>query len=309
MWAEDSVATPVPSRGGRVSLRKFVITLAVLSASCAAPAAADGFVASWAASAHGPYPVGNPTAQPELRFAFPSPERGARDQSFRMIVRPDVWGREARIRLSNAFGTRPVTFDGAFVGLQESGSAIVPGTNPAATFGGNAGVVVPPGGSVVSDPEARVRRLARGPAPEGAQARRELPRRRRERPGDVARQGPDELVPQRAGRGPSGRGRGRGRVPLLDHVVVLPGRARDERAGRHQGAGGLRGLDHRRDGVDPQRRRPLARRAGPPPPRGLRGPPRRGQRGDRRQPGGGAGGVRAGDAVRGRPVGGLAHRA
>jgi lysophospholipase L1-like esterase len=152
MWAEDSVATPVPSRGGRVSVRNLAIALAVLAVSCAAPAAADEFVASWAASAHGPYPVGNPTAQPELRFAFPSPERGARDQSFRMIVRPDVWGREARIRLSNAFGTRPVTFDGAFVGLQESGSAIVPGTNTAATFGGNAGVVVPPGGSVVSDP-------------------------------------------------------------------------------------------------------------------------------------------------------------
>ena len=135
-----------------MAVRNFAITLAVLAVSCAAPAAADGFVASWAASAHGPYPVGNPTAQPELRFAFPSPERGARDQSFRMIVRPDIWGREARIRLSNAFGTRPVTFDGAFVGLQESGSAIVPGTNTAATFGGNTSVVVPAGGSAVSDP-------------------------------------------------------------------------------------------------------------------------------------------------------------
>ena len=35
-------------------------------------------------------------------------------------------GTQTRIRLSNAFGTKPVTFDGAFVGLQESGSAIVP---------------------------------------------------------------------------------------------------------------------------------------------------------------------------------------
>ena len=36
-----------------------------------------GWVASWTASAHGPYPVGNPTAQPEQKFALPSAETGA----------------------------------------------------------------------------------------------------------------------------------------------------------------------------------------------------------------------------------------
>ena len=35
-----------------------------------------------------------------------------------MIVRPDIWGRQARLRFSNAFGTKPVTFDGVYVGLQ-----------------------------------------------------------------------------------------------------------------------------------------------------------------------------------------------
>ena len=103
------------------------------------PAYADRWVASWAASAHGPYPAGYPTAQLELKFAFPVPEQGARNQTFRLIVRPDVWGRQARIRLSNAFGTRPVTFDDAFVGLQESGSAIVAGTNRAILFKGKKG--------------------------------------------------------------------------------------------------------------------------------------------------------------------------
>lgn len=115
------------------------------------PAYADRWVASWAASAHGPYPAGYPTAQLELKFAFPVPEQGARNQTFRLIVRPDVWGRQARIRLSNAFGTRPVTFDDAFVGLQESGSAIVARTNRAILFKGKKGVTVPPGESVVSD--------------------------------------------------------------------------------------------------------------------------------------------------------------
>ncbi|WP_204266497.1 hypothetical protein, partial [Enterobacter hormaechei] len=80
------------------------------------------------------YPVGNPTAQPELKFAFPSPEAGARDQTFRMIVKPDAWGPQARIRLSNAFGSKPVTFDGAYLGLQESGAAVLKGTNQPVLF-------------------------------------------------------------------------------------------------------------------------------------------------------------------------------
>jgi lysophospholipase L1-like esterase len=116
------------------------------------PAYADRWVASWAASAHGPYPAGFPTAQLEMKFAFPVPEQGAKNQTFRLIVRPDVWGRQARIRLSNAFGTKPVTFDDAFVGLQESGGAIVAGTNRAILFKSNKSVTVPPGESVVSDP-------------------------------------------------------------------------------------------------------------------------------------------------------------
>jgi len=125
-----------------------LVTLLAISG----PARADHWVASWTGSAHGPYPIGNPTAEPELKFAFPSPEQGARDQTFRLIVRPDVWGHQTRIRLSNVFGTRPATFDDVFVGLQQSGGAIVEGTNVAVQFGGKPSVTIPPGESVVSDP-------------------------------------------------------------------------------------------------------------------------------------------------------------
>jgi lysophospholipase L1-like esterase len=125
---------------------------AVLIALCAAsPARAEKWVASWTASAHGPYPSGNATAQPELKFVFADPAQGARDMSFRMIVKPDVWGKSTRIRLSNAFGTKPVTFDGAFVGLQESGAAVVAGTSKAVMFKGKSSVTVAPGQSIVSD--------------------------------------------------------------------------------------------------------------------------------------------------------------
>src|SRR5215467_11090303 len=85
----------------------------------------EKWVVSWTASAQGPYPVGNPSAQPDQRFAFPSAQAGANDQTLRLIVRPDIWGRQARLRLTNAFGTRPVTFDDAFVGLQLGGAALV----------------------------------------------------------------------------------------------------------------------------------------------------------------------------------------
>lgn len=109
------------------------------------------WVTSWAASVQGPYPSGNPSAQPNLRFAFPSAETGARDQTFRLIVRPDLWGREARLRFSNVFGTRPVTFDGVFAGMHGSGGAVIPGTNRPVRFGGKASVTVAPGASVWSD--------------------------------------------------------------------------------------------------------------------------------------------------------------
>jgi lysophospholipase L1-like esterase len=113
--------------------------------------AADKWVTSWAASVHGPYPVGNPSAQPVQKFAFPAPADGARDQTFRLIVKPEFWGRQARLRFSNALGTKPVTFDGAYVGLQHSSATLVSGTNRPVTFGGKPSVTVEPGKDVWSD--------------------------------------------------------------------------------------------------------------------------------------------------------------
>ena len=134
-------------------------TIAALPALIALPAMAQpqkpadrGWVAAWTASAQGPYPVGNATVQPELKFALPTPERGANDQSFRLILRPDVWGREARIRLTNAFGTKPVTFDDVGVALQTSGAVLVPRSGRPITFTGKSSVTLAPGQSLVSDP-------------------------------------------------------------------------------------------------------------------------------------------------------------
>jgi lysophospholipase L1-like esterase len=110
-------------------------------------------VASWAASPQGPYPSGNPSAQPALEAVFESPSSGASDQTFRLIIEPDLWGSIVRIRFANTFGTRPLTLDGVFVGLQSSGGNIAAGTNRPVTFQrGQASVVIPVGGATYSDP-------------------------------------------------------------------------------------------------------------------------------------------------------------
>ncbi len=122
---------------------------------CAAQAqAADEpkkWVASWTASVHGPYPAGNPSAPPDMKLAIPSAEAGARDQSFRLILKPEIWGREARLRFSNALGSRPVTFADVHVGLQQTSSALIAGTNQPVSFRGRKSVTVKPGESVWSD--------------------------------------------------------------------------------------------------------------------------------------------------------------
>jgi lysophospholipase L1-like esterase len=110
------------------------------------------WVATWAASVQGPYPSGNPVAQPVLDFAFPSPERGAAGQTFRLMVKPDLWGSRMRFRFANTFGVRPLTLDDVFVGLQGSGGSVAAGTNTRATFHGRRSVTIPPGESVVTDP-------------------------------------------------------------------------------------------------------------------------------------------------------------
>jgi lysophospholipase L1-like esterase len=127
---------------------------AIIVATACMPAsanAADKWATSWAASVQGPYPVGNPSAQPVQKFAFPTPEAGARDQTFRLIVLPDIWGKQTRLRFSNALGTKPVTFDGAYVGLQFGSATLVAGTNRPVLFGGKPSVTVEPGKDVWSD--------------------------------------------------------------------------------------------------------------------------------------------------------------
>jgi lysophospholipase L1-like esterase len=128
------------------------------------------WVTVWGASAHGPYPIGNPSAQPEMKFAFPDAGAGADDQSFRLIVRPGIWGPRARLRFSNAFGNKPLSLDHVFVALQSYAGHIVAGSSRAVTFGRQSQVSIQPGQVLWSDPVAL--RFTPGPADASLEGRK-----------------------------------------------------------------------------------------------------------------------------------------
>jgi hypothetical protein len=76
----------------------------------------------------------------------------AYDQSFRMIVKPDLWGNTVRLRFSNGFGDRDISLAAVAIGLQESGGNVAHATSVRVTFGGKKGVTIPRGVEVLSDP-------------------------------------------------------------------------------------------------------------------------------------------------------------
>ena len=112
------------------------------------------WIAVWAASPQGPYPAGNPSAQPDLSPVLPDPRRGAVDQSFRMIVRPSVWGRAMRVRFTNVFGQRAVPLSHLRLALDGGGGGVLPGTSVPLTFGGHDHARIAPGEALWSDPVA-----------------------------------------------------------------------------------------------------------------------------------------------------------
>src|SRR3954462_14862462 len=74
------------------------------------------------------------------------------NQTVRMILRTSIGGRRARVKLSNAFGSTPVTVGAAHLAKRGTGSAIVAGTDRTLTFAGKASFTMMPGVVAVSDP-------------------------------------------------------------------------------------------------------------------------------------------------------------
>ncbi|MGB8478413.1 MAG: SGNH/GDSL hydrolase family protein [Acidobacteriaceae bacterium] len=125
--------------------------LVVPSCYAASAAAQSPWVATWGAA----MVATNPGDAPDFT-----------GQTLREIVHTSVGGQQARVWLSNRFGTEPLDIGAAHIALSASGSF---GTNPdgtpnqsgiqadtdhALTFNGRDTVVIPPGAEVVSDPVA-----------------------------------------------------------------------------------------------------------------------------------------------------------
>ena len=129
--------------------------------------AADGmdWAATWTAAQQGAFvepgvaavePVGD--FRPEVFFPQPNAIRFAlpggksTDQTFRMMVRPDIWSDTVRIRFSNVFGKEPLVIGSAAAGLQEYSAHVIPGTSAPVTFDGKPSVTIAPGARLFSDP-------------------------------------------------------------------------------------------------------------------------------------------------------------
>ncbi|MFI0770911.1 SGNH/GDSL hydrolase family protein [Streptomyces sp. NPDC021218] len=119
----------------RAALGGVAAALLAAAALQATPAEAAGGrhdVVTWAASAD--------------RLGDGTPDRG-----YRMVVHTSAAGSDLRIRLSNAFGDRPLTLDSVYAGVQKSGAELKPGSNRRLTFGGGHTVTIPAGEVVFSD--------------------------------------------------------------------------------------------------------------------------------------------------------------
>jgi lysophospholipase L1-like esterase len=74
------------------------------------------------------------------------------DKTVRIVTRPTIGGQRLRVRLSNEFGTAPLTVAAAHIALTDQGSGIQPATDQVLTFGGSLGIVIPAGAPAFSDP-------------------------------------------------------------------------------------------------------------------------------------------------------------
>jgi hypothetical protein len=108
------------------------------------------WVTSWAVQIQAAY-VAPPAHDSKPNLSVALPNATATNQTFRMIVKPRLWGQLVRIRLSNVFGTQPVTFSTVSIAFQKSQANIVRDSSRTVTFGGAERIEVPAGRSVFSD--------------------------------------------------------------------------------------------------------------------------------------------------------------
>jgi len=76
-----------------------------------------------------------------------------RNQTIRLIARVTLGGKRLRLRLANTYGNQKLPLGAVHVGLRDGASEkIVPGSDRAVTFGGEASATIAVGALIVSDP-------------------------------------------------------------------------------------------------------------------------------------------------------------
>lgn len=96
--------------------------------------------------------VGAWTASMQAPFEDGVSAEGFKDQTLRFIIQPHIDGQAMRIRLSNVFGSEPLTIDQVHVAVSKDGAETVEGTNKQLTFEADKKVTIPSGEKVFSDP-------------------------------------------------------------------------------------------------------------------------------------------------------------
>jgi lysophospholipase L1-like esterase len=123
----------------------------------------EHWVGTWAAAG-----VGRPQNPPSLAMPpapppgqaqpgqtippSPAPFMHFDNQTLRQIVHTSIGGRRARLVLSNAFGTSPLTIGAAHMALRDKDSTIVAASDRAVTFSGRPTMTIPAGAVWFSDP-------------------------------------------------------------------------------------------------------------------------------------------------------------
>jgi lysophospholipase L1-like esterase len=138
--------TPAASAVHSGPRRRMLAASAVMAAVLAFPAApataqlwnTEQWTGTW-----GTAPAGPPPAASVQVF---------NDQTLRLIVHTSIGGTRVRIRVSNEAGSTPLRIGAARIALRAVGAGRDVGAGRALTFSGQAGITIPPGAPVLSDP-------------------------------------------------------------------------------------------------------------------------------------------------------------
>ena len=118
----------------------------------AQPAPGEHWVGTWATAA-----VVRPPARPPASSQPAAAQQAAvniNNQTLRQIVHVSIGGSQARLLLTNVFGTAPLSIGAAQIALREKDSKIVTGSNRPLTFSRRSSVTIPAGAVMLSDPVA-----------------------------------------------------------------------------------------------------------------------------------------------------------